>query len=292
MEDQDMRDCLKETRCTKNNENPYGMPIWKIFSFLFWPIYSHPLGKQWTLNPEPYGEEAHWRGGGTPLSYSIEPSCDKVQFVPHSERARDKYALVMTKAMRNFLPGETNGWEIDDFNHAANETGIKFKACADPDPESDRLGPISLPKSVENLGTLGQTEFVQLLARASVLVGVGRPETYGTFFRVFVDMRTMLTFLTRSPTPYEALCLGIPFINPILHWNREKPELREAWGAQHSMLKLLDPPYVYNVKKGDREGLTKAIQAALNDPIDRPHEADVDNPECRICIVERLAYRG
>lgn len=38
---------------------------------------------------------------------------------------------------------------------------------------------------------------------------------------------------------------------------------------QHGLLKLLDPPYVYNVQKGDQEGFVKAIQDAISNPIDR-----------------------
>ncbi len=73
----------------------------------------------------------------------------------------------------------------------------------------------------------------------------------------------------RSPTPYEALCLGVPFINPILHWDENHPEDREGWDSMHGLLKLLDPPYVYNVKRGDREGFAKAIKSAIEHPIDR-----------------------
>jgi len=35
------------------------------------------------------------------------------------------------------------------------------------------------------------------------------------------------------------------------------------------MLKLLDPPYVYNVFKGDLEGFVDAITDAIANPIDR-----------------------
>lgn len=37
----------------------------------------------------------------------------------------------------------------------------------------------------------------------------------------------------------------------------------------HALLKLLDPPYVYNVKKGDRKGFANAIKSAIENPIDR-----------------------
>lgn len=91
-----------------------------------------------------------------------------------------------------------------------------------------------------------------------------------------------------SPTPYEALCLGVPFINPILdvspplvgyllllthnfltQWDRAQPGNRMKWTAQHGMLKLMNPPYVYNVFKDDLDGFMEAIEAAVTTPIDR-----------------------
>jgi len=81
-----------------------------------------------------------------------------------------------------------------------------------------------------------------------VLIAIGEPST--------------------SPTPYEALCLGVPFINPVKSWDPEDPTDRAKWNAQHALLKLLDPPYVYNVFKGDREGFVNAVKAAISTPID------------------------
>ncbi len=39
-------------------------------------------------------------------------------------------------------------------------------------------------------------------------------------------------------------------------------------GSQHNGVKNLDPPYVYNVKAGDRLGLEAAIKQAVANPID------------------------
>ncbi len=63
--------------------------------------------------------------------------------------------------------------------------------------------------------------------------------------------------------------MGVPFINPIMHWDKKKPDDRSKWEAQHDGLKYESPPYVYNVKKGDGEGLWKAVKDALDHPIDR-----------------------
>lgn len=85
------------------------------------------------------------------------------------------------------------------------------------------------------------------------------------------------------------MCLGVPFINPIfdvrtdsflpvlhsythsplLQWDHDDPTNRLKWGTQHGGLKNLDPPYVYNVFKNDKEGFIAAIKAAQSHPIDR-----------------------
>ncbi|KAJ7291570.1 hypothetical protein C8J57DRAFT_1458379 [Mycena rebaudengoi] len=57
----------------------------------------------------------------------------------------------------------------------------------------------------------------------------------------------------RSPTPYDALCLGVPFLNPV---------------SRHGTLKYLDPPYVYNVFKGDKDGFLRAVADAIAHPIE------------------------
>ncbi|KAJ7818974.1 hypothetical protein B0H14DRAFT_2837798 [Mycena olivaceomarginata] len=70
-----------------------------------------------------------------------------------------------------------------------------------------------------------------------------------------------------SPTPYDVLCLGVPFINPILTWDPAHPADRTKWVAQHEALKHLGPPHVYNVFKDDADGLERAVRAALTAPL-------------------------
>lgn len=73
--------------------------------------------------------------------------------------------------------------------------------------------------------------------------------------------------LRRSPSPYDALCQGVPFLNPILEHDDRNPEDRTQWQTQHNGVKHLDPPYVYNVYAHDTEGFVEAIGSALATPI-------------------------
>jgi hypothetical protein len=74
-----------------------------------------------------------------------------------------------------------------------------------------------------------------------------------------------------------------------LQWDAEDPLNRDKWSGelgcnlsiverteaavigvvQHGMIKHLDPPYVYHVFKGDRDGFVKAIKDAVSHPIER-----------------------
>ncbi|KAF7360324.1 hypothetical protein MVEN_00761900 [Mycena venus] len=108
---------------------------------------------------------------------------------------------------------------------------------------------VTLPPRLQNRGYMSRSEFYDELAQSLVLVGIGFPFT--------------------SPSPYDALCFGVPFVNPIHDWDAADPLNRNKWTVQHDMIKHLDPPYVYHVYKGDRDGFVKAIEDAVAHPIER-----------------------
>ncbi|KAJ7037851.1 hypothetical protein C8F04DRAFT_1034990 [Mycena alexandri] len=235
--------CFK-TNCVRSETNPNGIPAWKIFSSHFWQGQNNPLGSKWTLSPEdvcPYGF------GNTYLGYSIEAQCSKHAFVPYAQRKRQVY--VLAKHLKFFLPKVT-AWPPSYFDEAANATGLGFVMASRDLPDGPRLGPADLSTSIRNFGAdaMRSDTFYDLLSHSVALVGVGNPAL--------------------SPTPYDALCLGVPFINPINQWNKKDPEDRKEWQTQHGALKVLSPPYVYHVFKGDREGFVNAIREAAANPIE------------------------
>jgi len=151
----------------------------------------------------------------------------------------------MTKRLAFLQEDQDRAWPPHFYEAASNATGIEFVLGANDDAD----GQVTLPRGLTNYGFMSQPDFVDALSKSLVLVGVGRPVT--------------------SPTPYEALCLGVPFINPILTWDRNDPKDRTKWQTQHGMLKLLDPPYVYNIYKEDLDGFVDAIADAILTPINR-----------------------
>ncbi|KAI0312911.1 hypothetical protein OF83DRAFT_1176177 [Amylostereum chailletii] len=240
MEESEQTACWNDdVTCVKSGHNPLGIPIWKILAFAFWPGPKGPLGAPWTLSPEPYGPAE-----GVYLGYSIERSCAQTPFVPHLSRSRAApRAYVLAKRLE-YLVG---AWPREFFAQAARENGVQFVLGAD---EGEEKGKVEkwMPEGTVNFGLLDQGRFVGELSRSALLIGVGRPST--------------------SPTPYEALCLGVPFLNPIFNWDRNDPTDRTKWDAQHGLAKYLDPPYVYNVFAGDREGFVNAVREAAENPID------------------------
>ncbi|KAJ7506625.1 hypothetical protein B0H11DRAFT_1903421 [Mycena galericulata] len=81
--------------------------------------------------------------------------------------------------------------------------------------------------------------------------------------------------------PYDALRLGVPFLNPILKWDRNDPTNRDKRSA-----KELGPPYVYNVFKGNKSGFLQVIKDAIANPINERYIL----PRMRTVAVEERVW--
>jgi hypothetical protein len=222
VEDTETYECFKNTEdCLLSELNPDGIPAWKIFSFYFWPQANHPLGGQWVMNPEDYTlEDKDW-SKNTYIGYSVEDACRTRKFIPHTERKRQAY--VMTKIFSSFSPSPDLAWPPDFYEAATNATGIQFMVGAKDDSDATGKPAPPLPAGVVNHGLMPQHEFLDYVSRSEVLVGIGNPATSVSFveFKVLWSLETeCLVLKYRSPTPYDALCLGVPFLNPILRVRR------------------------------------------------------------------------
>jgi len=233
--------------CLLTPKNPHGIPIYKIFHFYFCAGNIHPLGGQWTLSPENYDWTVN-----TYIGYSVEPSCRAVSsfltptaliypsmdheygwqespYIRHKEREMNPpRAYILAKLLRFFFAAEPTSyspekvlfaWSQQTFDAATTATNITYFVGASRDLDRDPPGEDitvnvmkQLPSSVIGGGTgegrVSQDEFVKRVSGSSALIGVGMPIT--------------------SPTPYEALCLGVPLINPIFHWDHSNPSDRSS----------------------------------------------------------------
>jgi hypothetical protein len=185
------QDCFEDTEfCRKSDENPLGIPAWKIFAFSYFPDKGdHPVGDEWVLTAEPYVEDDE-ENQNTYLGYSLEERCRKRGVVPWHQRSDRAYILAKTMAYftkkQMHLPAEF-------LSEAHEQVGVKYLIGAgDYDMGGEEPQEV---KGLENVGQLGPEEFAEKLAGSKMLIGLGNP--------------------ILSPTPWEALCLGVPFIDPV-----------------------------------------------------------------------------
>lgn len=229
----------------------------------WWNGPEHPLGAPFTLSPENY---SYW---WTPapgrdnfyLGYSLEKTCLQTPYVPFDSRPRQAY--IFGKFMSYFvhkdyiLPSNTDNkydqiTKADFYTETSRKANVTFLGQFQRDLGMKK-GP---PPGITEVPRMERPAFQNMVARSRVVLGLGSP--------------------LLSPTPWEALCLGVPFINPIYGWDRNRPDDRTKWWAQQDGLLYLglDEPYVYHVKVGDREGFERAVTKALDTPIERfipPH---------------------
>jgi hypothetical protein len=231
----------EEWRCAQTPEFTQGIPLWKMFGFHFWEnTDEHPLGAQWTLSPEPYATFPSTRQHehNMYLGYSVEAYCGDV--VPVEERDHRAYILAKEKG---YLEPPKFAFSDHVFSDLKRDLGVDFVAGI------GKKGSELPDAGITNLGFMSVPDFRTALGRSKVLVGIGRPRL--------------------SPTPYDALCMGVPFINAILDWDRKRPDDQTAWYSQHEGLINVGEPYVYNVKQGNETEFKVAIAKAFVSPIDR-----------------------
>ncbi|KAJ7825071.1 hypothetical protein B0H13DRAFT_1658133 [Mycena leptocephala] len=261
----DAHACFRDQYCALRRDWAWGIPIWKILSFHFWAYVDHPLGRKWTLSPEPYLPAPD---NNTYLGYSVQPSCTQQPFIPHAQRNSARKQIYIYAKTADYFSPEKRAFPPHVFARLSAALGVDFVVGV-------QGADSTLPAGVTNLGGMDPARFYKAVAKSWVLMGIGAPST--------------------SPTPYDALCLGVPFINPILTWDPAHPDDRSKWEAQHEALKHLNPPHVYNVFKDDEDGLERAVRAALDAPLlDRYilPRMELDAVQARVGTILETDWRG
>jgi hypothetical protein len=163
--------CFHDTAgCVISEQNPTGIPLWKMLTFNFWMGSHHPLGEEWTVSPEDYASRV---GSNTYLGYSIEASCRKQPFVPHS--ARENQAYILAKLLSFFTPERDAAWSTVDFDAVTNATGMEFTLASFNDTLQGEWSAPRLPSNHVNLGRIAQAEFMNVLSKSRVFIGMGNP---------------------------------------------------------------------------------------------------------------------
>ncbi|KAL7416443.1 hypothetical protein BDY24DRAFT_412626 [Mrakia frigida] len=236
-------DCRNDPNCAYHDEeNPYGIPTWKMVGFSYFGVGEerHPLGRAWVVTPIPV--EGH-----TIIGSSIEHKCTATPWVPPSERKNQAFIL---GKVHSYFDRYEAAWTLETYQTIADETGLELVSVSKDDTE----GRLRLPAPIKSLGSLSREDFLLELSQSKVLIGIGFPLV--------------------SPTPYEALCLGIPFLNPydstlplssILH---PHPDDFNPRNVQHRPLFGLSPPQVYNVPRWNVTSLVDAVKQAVENPME------------------------
>ncbi|KAG9002662.1 hypothetical protein FRB90_011338 [Tulasnella sp. 427] len=243
------------------NATHLNIPIWKLFYPHWWNEAAPPLGGPFTLSPEPYDIWPTQQNAGKDnfyLGYSVESSCTKTPFIPPTQRPRQTY--ILGKSLRYFTLPEYTLWTGDaltsiddpfylDFSQDQNVTFLAGQLSHHDNDDVLRGKLRDPPRGIVQHEKLSRSNFQKALANSRVMLGLGNPRL--------------------SPTPYEALCLGVPFINPLMRGSNKND--RTTWTGQHDALIFsgLDEPYVYHVEQGDRAGLAAALRKAMDTPIER-----------------------
>ncbi|KAK8861557.1 hypothetical protein IAR55_002379 [Kwoniella newhampshirensis] len=241
--------------CMKREGYEEGIPLHKSFTFHFWEGPEHPLGRQFTLAPEDYGAWAKDGKGNHFLGYSIETRCRSVE-LPSEKLHR---GLILGKRKDYFDPESRDfywpdllGPTSDAMPSAHNATSgedVPFELIATAGKNQDGVPEDLFGQKIHNLGPQTQDGWNAILSSSKFLLGIGKPWL--------------------SPSPYDALCFGVPFINPVMYWDKENPHDWSKWITQHNALRAVEPPFVYHVQKGNGTQLEDAFRAALESPIDR-----------------------
>lgn len=172
----------------------------------------NPLGRDWTLSP-------HWTNGNRFISYSIEPACLDQTLIPATDRATNR-AYLFAKT-RDYLEPNHNdtAWTFDDLGKVIDHLDLDMIAGMRDVDETQQAHLESL--GIDNKGHLDAHSFREYVSSSRLFVGVGRPRI--------------------SPSPLEALCLGVPFINPIGIYDHNDLWNVTAWNSQHWAIQHLEP---------------------------------------------------
>ncbi|TEB28048.1 hypothetical protein FA13DRAFT_1633750 [Coprinellus micaceus] len=259
-------ECHSDPKCVMSEANPTGIPAWKIFDFEYFPatttgyIEGSLMKGKWVLSANP---EQGNRSVIQYIGYSVEDDCRRIPPIPLSQR-KDQIFILMKQL--TYANDARFAWNRSYFPLASSELGVSFTGAWLVDEHwgwnPEEMGPLAdiedRERGVVNLingagaganrtALLSPQRWAEEVGMSKAMLGVGNPWW--------------------SPSPYHALCAGVPFINPITEFDPNDPWNRDKWRTQHGSLDHLDPPYVYHVHKQNYTGFVDALKAATTTEI-------------------------
>ncbi|KAJ9093528.1 hypothetical protein QFC21_006362 [Naganishia friedmannii] len=253
------------------------IPSWKMMAVSYWGAHPtsweygqregdgfafNPLGHEWALVPYPYPGHTH-------IPMSLEKQCTATPFIPHHNR-KDT-AVILGKLTPYFFPNRSGDLppSLEAWQGFLRETGLQAIGNAKPLFPGVEGEPQSTPEGVLNRGPVGRDEFTEEVGKARMMIGIGMPAI--------------------SPSPYLALCQGVPALIPY-DGNDPTPPGFERYSlgrTQHGPAASLGEPYVYSYNRHDVQSLYAAARKARANPI-KPFIPD----EMRHAHVARLTLQA
>jgi len=148
-----------------------------------WGRIDTPFGDAFRVSPNPHPRDNHSHF----IPYAIDGDKIGQAFIPHSQRPHGQMYILGRNTGYLTKP---HTWSIDVLEGLEEVIGGKVIIAMDTSENPDGTRVMEASR-LENLGNLNRPRFYDLLAHSSVLVGMGGDPAV-------------------SPTPYEALFLGVP----------------------------------------------------------------------------------
>ncbi|KAJ3200408.1 hypothetical protein HDU82_008944, partial [Entophlyctis luteolus] len=242
----------RDFRCLLTEWHQSGIPVWKMVAAIIWPGCIHPvrltshiatdislfqLGYEWCFSRENYRA---WIPNQLPtyIGCSIEEYCTSVPYIPWKNRTNTVF--IFAKHMEHFSNMKTSHEIFRTLSsNSRGSNRIEFVA-----PMND---PSSSVSNVQNVGRFSRFEFLKKVGESKVMLGIGNPST--------------------SLSPYEALCMGTVFFNPISSYDKDDRNNRHLWNTQYDGLKYLNPPFVYNYFADDDSKLVELLELAITQEV-------------------------
>lgn len=183
--------------CIQTPDFPEGVPYWKSAVFHFWGGWgghTNPLGAGWTLAPENYAKlnPGHPRGESRYVGYSLASICKRQPaYRPYQRKQRGTIlgaGKLYFERERNHFFGLLKDVESKITPALSDSEPFMFLAMAGD--KGEKLA----EEGLETIGRQVPDVWSEHVARSKVMVGLGRPQN--------------------SPGIYQALCYGVPFVNP------------------------------------------------------------------------------
>lgn len=196
---------------------------------------SHILDTRWHITPWAYPNHTH-------LPLSIERTCLSSPTVPFEQR--NASVLILGKLSHYFHKPEAPKFEEWGRVVAAmRDEGIELWTGAKEEED------MPIPEGLRRLPEMDKVAYGKTLSSVRALLGMGNPQL--------------------SPSPFNALCRGVPVVLPYYKDDGPTPAgwklFKDAW-AQHGPALVPGEPYAYAYRSVD--DMIAQLKKAVRTPID------------------------